>query len=149
MDEPFKFEQLVQFRVPTNLSAAIEQAAKKKCQSKSDYVRQSIITRLETDGVAVAHACRDAGELYDRLSDGKARWALVADGAVLDLSYFATDPNKDEEQIARGLTWLPVSHEDSEPLDPASHWRLKPEARIDGDRVVVTYPVVEKHWEHA
>src|SRR5437016_552834 len=109
MNDPFKFEQLVQFRAPANLSAAIEQAAKQKCQSKSDYVRQSIITQLETDGVAVAHACRDAGALYDRLSDGKTRWALVADGVVAGLSYFATDPNKEEEQIALGRTWLPVS----------------------------------------
>jgi len=149
MNDPSKFEQLVQFRAPANLSAAIDQAAKKKCQSKSDYVRQSIITQLEADGVAVAQACRDAGALYDRLSDGQTRWALVADGAVLDLSYHATDPNKAEEQIALGRTWLPVTHEDSEPFDAATRYRLKPEARIDGDRVVVTYPVVEKHWEYA
>jgi hypothetical protein len=147
MNEATRFEQLVQFRVSANLSAAIDQAAKQRCQSKSDYVRQSIITQLETDGVAVARASRDAGSLYDRLSDGKTRWGLVADGAVADLSYFAADPNKAEEQIALGRTWLPVSHEDSEPFEAARHFRLKPEARIDGDRVVVTYPIVEKHWE--
>ncbi len=67
----------------------------------------------------------------------------------MDLSYHATDPNKAEEPIALGRTWLPVTHEDSEPFDAATHYRLKPEARIDGDRVVVTYPVVEKNWEYA
>lgn len=51
MDAPVKFEQLVQFRAPTGLSEAINVAARRKCQSKSEYVRQSVIVRLEADGV--------------------------------------------------------------------------------------------------
>lgn len=51
MDGPFKFEQLVQFRAPISLSVAIDAAARRKCQSKSEYLRQSVIVRLEADGV--------------------------------------------------------------------------------------------------
>lgn len=51
MDGPFKFGQLVQFRAPTGLSEAIDAAARRKCQSKSEYLRQSVIVRLEADGV--------------------------------------------------------------------------------------------------
>jgi hypothetical protein len=43
MDDLAKFEQLVQFRVPSHLFEAIDVAAKRRCQSKSDYLRQSIV----------------------------------------------------------------------------------------------------------
>ncbi|SFJ72366.1 hypothetical protein [Bradyrhizobium sp. cf659] len=51
MDVSFKFEQLVQFRAPIGLSEAIDAAARRKCQSKSEYLRQSVIVRLEADGI--------------------------------------------------------------------------------------------------
>jgi hypothetical protein len=51
-----KFEELVQFRVPAILSKAIDAAARRKCQSKSEYVRQSIIIRLKADGVDPQHS---------------------------------------------------------------------------------------------
>lgn len=51
MGDHFRFEQLVQFRAPIGLSEAIDTAARRKCQSKSEYVRQSVIVRLEADGV--------------------------------------------------------------------------------------------------
>lgn len=51
MDDPQKFEELVQFRTPANLSEAIDAAAKRRCQSKSDYIRQSVVDRLHSDGV--------------------------------------------------------------------------------------------------
>ncbi|WP_456624361.1 phage tail protein [Bradyrhizobium sp. P5_C12] len=51
MDDPRKFEELVQFRAPANLSEAIDTAAKQRCQSKSDYIRQSVVDRLRSDGV--------------------------------------------------------------------------------------------------
>ncbi|MDI3563930.1 hypothetical protein [Bradyrhizobium sp. Arg816] len=51
MDDLRKFEQLVQFRAPAGLSEAIDSAARRKCQSKSEFVRQSVIMRLEADGV--------------------------------------------------------------------------------------------------
>ena len=51
MDEATKFHKLVQFRAPETLSAAIESAATKHFQSKSEYVRRSVIERLRVDGV--------------------------------------------------------------------------------------------------
>lgn len=138
MDDPNKFEQLVQFRAPANLSAAIDQGAKQKCQSKSDYVRQSVIRQLETDGIGLT--ARDAGSLYDRLSDGSRRFALIVGDDIAGMSYHAEKPQD-------GRTWLPVSHVDSEPFDLLKHWRMTPVSRIDGDRVVVEYPVIAKSVE--
>ncbi|MGY3472459.1 hypothetical protein [Bradyrhizobium ottawaense] len=51
MDDARKFEELVQFRAPINLSEAIGAAARQRCQSKSDYIRQTIVDRLRSDGV--------------------------------------------------------------------------------------------------
>ncbi|MET4037110.1 hypothetical protein ABIB94_008438 [Bradyrhizobium sp. JR7.2] len=51
MDDPTRFEQLVQFRAPTGLSEAIDGAARLKWQSKSEYIRQSVIVRLKADGI--------------------------------------------------------------------------------------------------
>ncbi|WP_439365498.1 hypothetical protein ACNJYD_04420 [Bradyrhizobium sp. DASA03005] len=51
MEDAHKFEDLVQFRAPTNLSKAIDTAARERCQSKSDYIRQSIVDRLRSDGI--------------------------------------------------------------------------------------------------
>ncbi|MFK4720543.1 putative transcriptional regulator [Bradyrhizobium niftali] len=142
MDAPVKFEQLVQFRVPTNMSAAIDQAAKQKCQSKSDYVRQSVLRQLEADGIAIPHAAADAGALYDRLTDGKQRYALIVGDDIAGLSYH--DGNPDD-----GRNWIPVVHVDSEPFDVERHWRLAPIYAIEAGRVVCTYPVVAKSLELA
>jgi len=51
MDAHRKFEDLVQFRAPSNLSEAIDAAAKRRCQSKSDYIRQSVVDRLHSEGI--------------------------------------------------------------------------------------------------
>lgn len=51
MQTAIKFEQLVQFRVPTVLSDAIDEAAKRRCQSKSDFIRQVVVDRLRSEGV--------------------------------------------------------------------------------------------------
>jgi Ribbon-helix-helix protein, copG family len=56
MDDPRKFEELVQFRAPAKLSEAINAAARQRCQSKSEFVRQSIIIRLKADGVDPQHS---------------------------------------------------------------------------------------------
>jgi hypothetical protein len=53
MDDAIKFQRLVQFRVPEALSHAIDTAAIKHFQSKSEYVRRSVIDRLRADGVTV------------------------------------------------------------------------------------------------
>lgn len=142
MDAPVKFEQLVQFRVPTNMSAAIDHAAKQKCQSKSDYVRQSVVRQLEADGIAIPHAAADAGALYDRLADGRQRYALIVGDDIAGISYHDSKPED-------GRNWIPVVHVDSEPFDLKHHWRLAPVFTIEAGQVVCTYPVVAKFLEGA
>ena len=51
MDDASKFQRLVQFRVPDALSDAINSAATRHFQSKSEYVRRSVIDKLRADGV--------------------------------------------------------------------------------------------------
>lgn len=51
MDDASKFQRLVQFRVPDALSDAIDSAAMRHFQSKSEYVRRSVIDKLRADGV--------------------------------------------------------------------------------------------------
>ncbi|WP_173815900.1 ribbon-helix-helix protein, CopG family [Nitrobacter vulgaris] len=43
--------KLLQFRAPESLSEAIDAAAKREFQSKSEYVRRSVIDRLRADGI--------------------------------------------------------------------------------------------------
>src|SRR5258708_7530425 len=119
-----KSQKLVQFRVPDALSGAIETAASKRFQSKSEYVRQALLAGLRADGFEPpAIHDRSAGALYD-LVDGKRRYARIEAGTIDDVVYFAADPRTDPEQ--KGRTWLPVVHVDSEPFDLAQHFRLKP-----------------------
>jgi hypothetical protein len=52
--------KLLQFRAPESLSEAIDAAAKRELQSKSEYVRRSVIDRLRAEGIEpsrVAAAC--------------------------------------------------------------------------------------------
>ncbi|MCA1527355.1 hypothetical protein [Bradyrhizobium yuanmingense] len=128
MDGPATFEQLIQFRAPVNLSKAIDRAASQRCQSKSDYIRQALVDRLQADGGSPL---------------GEQQYCLVIDGELIATSF---KPAKDD----RGGVWLPIENEDNQLFDPALHWRLKPlPLRLDGDRVVRTYPVVAKCQEHA
>ncbi|WP_074123378.1 hypothetical protein [Bradyrhizobium sp. AS23.2] len=64
MDDRRKFEDLVQFRAPANLSEAIDAAAKQRCQSKSDYIRQSVVDRLRLDGVNLHYFARGVSALF-------------------------------------------------------------------------------------
>jgi hypothetical protein len=43
--------KIVQFRAPSSLSAVIDETASKNFQTKSEYIRRSIIDRLKADGV--------------------------------------------------------------------------------------------------
>jgi hypothetical protein len=147
MDNATRFEQLVQFRVPANLSAAIDTAAKQKCQSKSEYVRRSVIERLEADGVDPAHiVSRDAGALYDSV-EGKRCYALISGDRIADIGYHAGEPSLSDFAPGRGDRVLPVVHQDSEPFDIAKHWRLPPIDRLEADRVVREFPVIPKSLE--
>jgi hypothetical protein len=87
---------------------------------------------------------RDAGTLYDAHSDGKRRFARIEDGEIKSVGYYEAAPDD--------RVWVPVLHEDSEPFDPAKHYRLTPHYTLVSEyatpvRVVVTYPVVPKSME--
>lgn len=46
-----RFEKLLQIRAPECLSDAIDAAADRRLQSKSEYIRHSVIDRLKADGI--------------------------------------------------------------------------------------------------
>lgn len=56
MDDATKFQRLVQFRMPEALYDAIDSAATKHFQSKSEFLRQSVIDKLRADGVRIQEA---------------------------------------------------------------------------------------------
>jgi hypothetical protein len=138
------FSDELRFRCTPELALIVRQAARQDGLKPSEFMRQGIVAMVKEKGFALSPS-KSAGELYD-VMEGKQRWALVTPaGAVLFMGY-ADKPESDPAE--RGV-WLPIVHEDSQPLDPALHWRLAPTARIETDRVVVTYPVVEKSLEIA
>ena len=51
MDHATKFERLEQFRSPKVLSDAIKAAARRNCQTKSEYIRRSVFDCLKADGI--------------------------------------------------------------------------------------------------
>ena len=46
-----RFDKLLQIRAPQTLSDAIDVAADRHFQSKSEYIRHSVLDRLKADGV--------------------------------------------------------------------------------------------------
>ena len=46
-----RFDKLLQIRAPECLSDAIDAAAGRCLQSKSEYIRRSVIDRLKADGI--------------------------------------------------------------------------------------------------
>jgi hypothetical protein len=144
MNEAVRHEHLVQFRVPTKLSEAIDEAARQKCQSRSEYLRQSLIERLRADGVQLANSAL-----------AETQYALVANGELVGgHTTFRPLPIADHGfapgTIPDDAEWYPIENQDSEPFDSAQHWRLKPlPLRVDGDVVVREYPVIAKSQEHA
>jgi hypothetical protein len=48
-----RFDRLLQIRAPEVLSVAIDSAAGRRFQSKSDYIRAAVIDRLHVDGIDV------------------------------------------------------------------------------------------------
>lgn len=154
MDEATKFQTLVQFRVPEVLSGMIESAADKHLQSKSEYIRQSVLTALRADGFdPAAIPPRDAGSLYNVIN-GQRCYALVfgdrilAVTARLDNRPEITDINHHPAGYvpSEGDRWLQIEFEDSEPWIPGVNYRfVPPVTRIEAERVVRTYPVGEDH----
>jgi hypothetical protein len=132
---PGRFPNLLQARCPKTLPRIIERAAQSQCMTASEYIRRSVVERLLHDGF--------------KIDIEPQQYALVENGAVAIVG----PANNRRIAIATKLdegdprTWLPVENEDSEPFDPARHWRLAPTYRVDGYRVVRTYPVIPKSME--
>ncbi|QOZ34426.1 hypothetical protein [Bradyrhizobium sp. CCBAU 53421] len=116
------------------------------------YSRQDLLKSLaDRRGVNLSMLMRslaDSALAADGFPVAETQYALVVDGDVLmhgDHPVMSYRPTADD----RGV-WLPIENEDSIPFDPALHWRLKQlPLRVDGERVVRTYPVVAKSQEHA
>jgi len=113
------------------------------------YAREELLkAAAERKGLSVAAYLRsitDAALASEGFPIGEQQWCLVRDGELILTSF---KPAKDPD----GGEWLPVENEDTEPFDPAKHWRLKPlPLRLDSARgiVVRTYPVIAKCQEHA
>jgi hypothetical protein len=89
---------------------------------------------------------RSAGELCDSV-EGRQRFARIEGDQIKGMGYHDGRPGD-------GNIYVPVVHEDSEPFDLATHWRLTPHyalIEVAGvpDRVICTYPVVVQSPEHA
>jgi hypothetical protein len=123
------------------LKSLVDRAAAARGCSVSQWTRDAFATALALAGIDPV--AEDAGALYDS-QDGQARYALVKDGQIIHMGYHDAKPEG----------WIPVVHEDSEPFDPARHWRLKPYFNIVDHggtpvRVICSFPVVLKSREHA
>jgi len=111
------------------------------------YARADLLKAVaERRGVSLASLMRslaDSAVASEGFPIEEQQWALVVGGEIVSVTF---RPAKDD----RGGEWLPIENEDNRPFDAALHWRLKPlPLRVDGDRVVRTYPVVPKSMEHA
>ncbi|MGY4160497.1 hypothetical protein ACVINW_006339 [Bradyrhizobium sp. USDA 4461] len=111
------------------------------------YGRQDLLKALaDRRGVNLSTLMRslaDAALASEGFAVADQQYALVTPGGeVLTTSYRIAADDRGQ--------WLPIENEDSAPFDPAQHWRLKPlPLRVDGERVVRTYPVALKSQEHA
>ncbi|MCC8961720.1 hypothetical protein H8A95_05140 [Bradyrhizobium sp. Pear76] len=116
------------------------------------YGREDLLKALaDRRGVNLSTLMRslaDAALASEGFAVADTQYALVADGAVVihnEVPILSYRPFPDD----RG-EWFPVENEDTEPFNAAQHWRLKPlPLRVDGERVIRTYPVVPKSMEHA
>ncbi|WP_407146344.1 hypothetical protein [Bradyrhizobium sp. ORS 86] len=118
----------VSFRYPR--ADLLRALADRRGTTVSTLVRSLADAALEAEGFAVGVGLPGT------------QYALVANGEILALTFRPVRDDRGE--------WLPIENEDSSPFDPALHWRLKPlPLRVDGDRVVRTYPVVAKSMEQA
>jgi hypothetical protein len=136
---------VLQARCDPALFAQAERAAKVRGVSHAEYVRHGVRTVLQADGFdPAAVAGRDAGSLYDFMEEGRV-WAFVVSGEIKTVSRRLPEKPAAEHALPHvSGTWLPVEHEDSQPFDPALHWRLAPTVRVEASRVVRTFPVIEQ-----
>jgi metal-responsive CopG/Arc/MetJ family transcriptional regulator len=53
MRQPTNYRSTIAVKVPEGLVMALDEAAKQRLQSRSEYTRQALVDRLERDGVCV------------------------------------------------------------------------------------------------
>lgn len=113
------------------------------------YARADLLrTVAERKGMSLSTLLRslaDSAVASEGFPVGEQQYCLVRDGELILTSF---KPAKDPD----GGEWLPIENEDTEPFDPAKHWRMKPlPLRLDVERGVVlrVYPVIPKCQEHA
>lgn len=112
------------------------------------YSREDLLkAAAERKGLTVAAYLRsiaDAALASEGFPIAEQQWCLVRGGELVSVSF---KPTKDPD----GGEWLPIENIDEPgPLNPETHWRLKPlPLRLDGDRVVRVYPTVPKSKELA
>lgn len=139
MADPIRFSESFTLRCDPALSDVIRRASRARGSKPVEWLRQAAQTAAKLDGIEAAEtAAPDAGALYD-VVEGQQRFALIEGGSVKAMSYHAERPSNGD--------WRPVQHEDSDPFDPLTKWREWPVVRIEADRVVVTYPVVDRSAE--
>lgn len=136
MSEPVRFDAQLQVRCASVVPVLVKRAALRRGLKEAEWLRQAVATALRADGLDPTV---------------EQQYALVAvDGHLVagPQGPFTTyRPEPDD----RGQ-WLPVHNEDSEAFDPAKHYRAVPPLplRVDGNRVVRTYQIVDKaEWDAA
>lgn len=138
MAEAVTFDSEMRFRCPSAVLALVDRAASSRMQKPAEYGRQALMAALRADGLD---------------PEQRQQYALVANGKFVEglqgQSHMTTfDPQEDPAPL-RG-EWLPIENEDSAPFDRAQHWRMPPlPLRVEGRRVVRTYPIVAKSMEFA
>ncbi|MGY3240561.1 hypothetical protein ACVMAJ_007451 [Bradyrhizobium sp. USDA 4448] len=117
------------------------------------YAREDLLRVVaERKGLSLTMLMRslaDSAVASEGFAVAEQQYALVSNGELVKPARGDWAVTFKPEHDDRG-EWLPIENEDSQPFDPAQHWRLKPlPLRLDGDRVVRVYPVVPKSMEHA
>lgn len=136
-DDDTRFGGRFEMRAPNWFLQLLERAARARMTSTSEFARQAILKELQ-------------------IASCDTVWALVKDGAVVvdpatgfPETARSSEPPAAGEYLAErdgGGEWKLVSGSaDSQPFDPAKHYRLKPSLVVgtSGD-VIRLYPVVLK-----
>ncbi|MEH2517797.1 hypothetical protein V1279_003370 [Bradyrhizobium sp. AZCC 1610] len=138
MTEPIRFSDSITIRCQPEITALVDRAARAKGSKPSEWARQALSEALRAAGFdPTPKPSPSAGALYDSV-EGRQRFAWVEGGEIKAMSYSDEKPADD---------WIPVVHVDSEPFDLALHWRLAPMFTTEAERVVCTYPVIQKSLE--
>ena len=126
MAEPVRYTAELSIRCSEAFPALVRRAAVRRGIKEAEWLRSAVAASLKAEG-------------YDPAQETE--YALVSNGEFVQgrhgaVSTFRPAPDDRGE-------WVPIETEDSQPFDPAQHWRLHPlPLKMEGGRVVRVYPVV-------